>query len=71
MTDLEGGRHSYDDIQLEFLDNVGLPDPVEPVVVRTKRKVVGTRKWTSEVYSGLEIDIYEELTTVSGKGAKS
>jgi hypothetical protein len=32
MTMAEGGRHSYDSIQLEWRDNVGLPDLVPPRV---------------------------------------
>ena len=73
MTTIEGkgGRHSYDDIALEPLENVGLPDPVVSVVAQVKRRVVGTRLWISEVYSGVEIKVYEAPISDSSEGVKS
>ena len=71
MATIEGGRHSYDDISLELLENVGLPEPVVPKEAQVERKVVRTRLWISEVYSGVEIKVYEAPISDSSEGVKS
>ena len=71
MATIEGGRHSYDDIPLELLENVGLPDPVVPKEAQVERKVVRTRRWISELYPGVEIKVYEAPISDSSEGVKS
>jgi hypothetical protein len=71
MTIEEGGRHSYDNIPLELLENVGLPDPVASRGAQVERRVVGTRRWISELYTGVEIKVYESPVLSSSEGVKS